>query len=261
MRRLHLHWTGGTHDANDLDRAHYHFLVEGDGKVIRGDQPVTANQAPIRGAYAAHTLRANAGAIAISACCMGGAVQGGTHGKWPLNRIQAHALAEAAAQICDRYGIPVTEKTVLCHGEVERQLGIKQRNKWDPCVLPWAPHLSMSQVCDWWRSEIRRELEKLQAVDVSDEPAEVPIKIVAAGREFDGFLEDGAAWAPARDVVEALGKKLDAYDSAKPSVTVLGTEVKCQIQAGRMFAKARSLATVLNVPLRWDAAARKAVLG
>ena len=29
--------------------------------------------------------------------------------------------------------------TVLGHGEVQRNLGIKQRSKWDPMVLPWAP--------------------------------------------------------------------------------------------------------------------------
>ena len=83
MTRVILHWTGGAHVASYLDRQHYHLIVEGDGNLVRGDQPISANQAPIRGNYAAHTLGCNSGSIGISLASMAGAVESpwnpGTH--------------------------------------------------------------------------------------------------------------------------------------------------------------------------------------
>ena len=44
MSRIHVHWTAGSHKANATDKAHYHILVEGDGKLVRGDKSIKANE-------------------------------------------------------------------------------------------------------------------------------------------------------------------------------------------------------------------------
>lgn len=132
MERVIVHWTAGTYKANSVDREHYHILIEGDGTLVRGDHPITDNQAPISGGYAAHTLNCNSGSIGVSLCCMAGATEVPFKaGKYPMNRIQWEVLSIVVADLCRRYAIPITRGTVLSHAEVQQTLGIKQRNKWD----------------------------------------------------------------------------------------------------------------------------------
>lgn len=63
MKRIILHWTAGTHRVSALDRAHYHFIVAGDGSVIEGDLRPEANRVINSGRYAAHTRGPNIGQI------------------------------------------------------------------------------------------------------------------------------------------------------------------------------------------------------
>src|SRR5690606_9981387 len=124
MQRIILHWTAGTHKANATDRKAYHFLVEGDGKVIRGDPPVDANEPPVKSGYAAHTLNCNSGSIGVSLCCMGGAKESPFDpGKWPMTQTQFDAMIELVRVLAKRYGIPISAETVLSHAEVEGTLG------------------------------------------------------------------------------------------------------------------------------------------
>ena len=63
MKRIMCHWTGGQHRASDLDREHYHFLLEANGTVVRGNRSIVDNVSTADGIYAAHTLRCNTGSI------------------------------------------------------------------------------------------------------------------------------------------------------------------------------------------------------
>lgn len=138
MSRVIVHWTAGTNKASDFDRKHYHILIEGDGKLVRGIPSIKLNEAPAKAGYAAHTLNCNSGSIGISLCGMHGAVEAPFNpGKYPITAEQWKALAEAVADLCERYDIPVSPKTVLSHAEVQANLGIKQRNKWDIATLPF----------------------------------------------------------------------------------------------------------------------------
>jgi len=56
MQRIIVHWTAGSHKASELDRAHYHILIQGDGSLVRGIPTIDLNQAPAKKGYAAHTL-------------------------------------------------------------------------------------------------------------------------------------------------------------------------------------------------------------
>lgn len=136
MKRVHLHWTAGAYAANGLDQNAYHLLIDGTPKLVRGKWPISANVNCPRGAYAAHTLNANTGAIGVSICCMGGAgVTMANHGAYPLKREQWGLAVRAIADLCRFYAIPVTDKTVLTHAEVQPNLGIRQKGKWDIATL------------------------------------------------------------------------------------------------------------------------------
>lgn len=157
MQRIIFHWTAGGYEASSLDREHYHFLIEGDGNAVRGEFPVTANVAPKPGAYAAHTLNCNTRSIGISLCCMAGAQESPFNaGTAPMTAEQWANGVKAGAQLCRRYSIPPTPKTVLTHAEVQANLGIQQRGKWDIAALPFDPNFprTAKAVGDRLRAEI-----------------------------------------------------------------------------------------------------------
>ena len=139
MDRIILHWTAGTHRANATDRRHYHYIIEGDGTVIEGQFPPEANaRGPlISGRYAAHTASLNTGSIGVALAAMHGARERpfdpGAH---PITPAQIEALARLCADLCRRYDIAVTRRTVLTHAEVQPTLGVRQAAKWDVAWLP-----------------------------------------------------------------------------------------------------------------------------
>lgn len=137
MKRIILHWTAGGHTPSNLDREHYHFIVAGDGSVVKGKHPVEANRNPVKGQYAAHTLNCNTGSIGVAVAAMAGAVERPFNpGKAPITPAQVEGLVKLVRDLCRGYGIPVTRETVLSHAEVQPTLGIKQRGKWDIAWLP-----------------------------------------------------------------------------------------------------------------------------
>lgn len=145
MKRIINHWTGGAYVASDTDKEHYHFLIEGDLDVVRGKHSI-ADNVSLRGKssddYAAHTLNSNTGSIGNSVCCMGGARENPFNpGRFPMLKGQWDLLIRVNAQQCIVYDIPVTDKTVLTHAEVQANLGIAQRGKWDYTRLPFLPGL------------------------------------------------------------------------------------------------------------------------
>ncbi|ATB06514.1 N-acetylmuramoyl-L-alanine amidase [Sinorhizobium meliloti] len=160
MERIICHWTAGAHKASEFDRGHYHILIEDDGKLIRGIPSIKLNEAPAQKGYAAHTLGANSGSIGVSLCCMGGANEAPFDpGKYPMNREQWDALTSVVADLCRRYSIPVTDKTVLSHAEVQNNLGIQQRGKWDFTRLAFDPSVKGAKACgDKLRAEAKAKL-------------------------------------------------------------------------------------------------------
>ncbi len=132
MKRIHLHWTAGNHKANSTDKRSYHILVEGDGNLVRGDRPISANAKGSGVKQASHTKNANTGAIGVSLCCMTGAKERPFHaGKQPMTQTQWDKGMQVLEELADAYSIPITSKTILTHAEVQPNLHIKQNNKWD----------------------------------------------------------------------------------------------------------------------------------
>jgi len=175
MKRIILHWTGGTGLANTSDRAHYHILIEQDGKVIAGTRNPESNLDTSDGDYAAHTRALNTGSIGVALCAMSGAREHPfSAGYHAITDAQVDALAVAVADLCATYGIPVTPRTVLTHAEVPVTLGVAQQGKWDVTFLPGmhAPDDPLV-VGDTIRSMIQRELIK-----VSPPVAQGPVTLI-----------------------------------------------------------------------------------
>ncbi|MDX0470271.1 N-acetylmuramoyl-L-alanine amidase [Sinorhizobium meliloti] len=160
MGRIVCHWTAGAHKASEFDRGHYHILIEDEGKLVRGIPSIALNEAPAKRGYAAHTLGANSGSIGVSLCCMGGSNEAPFDpGKYPMTREQWDALTSVVANLCRRYSIPVTDKTVLSHAEVQNNLGIQQRGKWDFTRLAFDPSVKGAKACgDKLRAEAKAKL-------------------------------------------------------------------------------------------------------
>lgn len=163
-KRIICHWTAGAYTVSETDRAHYHVILGLKGgklNVVRGDHTIADNDRTGDGDYAAHVAGINTGSIGLSVACMAGAVKG-NGGSFPLTELLFERLAQAAAECCHAYSIPVTPETVLQHGEVEKWLGKPQSGKWDVCWLPYAPALSSVEVCALFRRKVEWFLERMK---------------------------------------------------------------------------------------------------
>lgn len=170
MKRIIWHWSAGPHKATKLDKKHYHYIFEGDGNMVTGDNPVSANEVIRKGKpYAAHTYRSNTGSIGVSMACMLNARERPLdYGSQPMTEVQFEACMKYTAELCKKYNIKVTNKTVLSHAEVQPNLGIKQRGKWDFTVLPFKPKLRGAKACgDYARQRVKfyMGIEDLEIVD------------------------------------------------------------------------------------------------
>lgn len=163
MDRLHLHWTGGSYAAGSNGN-HYNFLVDGDPKLARGRS--LEHQVPplVLGKYAGHTLNANSRAVGLAICCMGGVgVARGRHGAFPMKKAQWDMAVRASAEIVDFYSIAIDRTHLLTHAEVQANLGITQRGKWDIIELSFdmdftrglSDQAAAKKVGDRYRDEVK----------------------------------------------------------------------------------------------------------
>lgn len=167
MQRIILHWTGGGPRASDTDKQHYHLLIEDDGTLIRGVHPITANEVltgKSSSQYAAHVARLNTGSIGIGLCGMACARESPLDfGDHPLTATQWKRACTVLAALADRYAIPVDNRHVLTHAEVEPNLGVRQANKWDITVLAFDPTCRGHRaVGDKLREQVLADLARLK---------------------------------------------------------------------------------------------------
>ena len=137
INKIILHWSAGTHTPSALDRQHYHFIIDGAGKVHPGNLAPEANLNTADGHYAAHTRGCNTGSIGIAVAAMAGAVERPFNaGRYPITPAQMDALVKLTRDLAAKYKIAVTRETILTHAEVQPTLKIAQRGKWDICWIP-----------------------------------------------------------------------------------------------------------------------------
>jgi len=160
MQRIIAHWSAGAWRASDLDKEHYHFIIEGTGTVVKGDHDIADNVSTADDDYAAHTRGCNTGSIGVSLACMAGAIESPFHaGKFPMTEVQWARAMDVIAELAAFYGIPVTDKTILSHAEVQPNLGIRQAGKWDFTRLAFAPEIVGAKGCgDKMRRDVRARM-------------------------------------------------------------------------------------------------------
>lgn len=220
MRRLIGHWTAGNHKASDTDKKAYHVLFEGDGNVVRGVPSISANSGGLKDGYAAHTLNCNTDSIGASMCGMAGAVESPFNaGRAPLTLVQWKAFVAGTAELAHFYGIPIGVKTTLFHAEVQANLGITQKSKWDVIRLAFDPSVvGAKAVGDKWRAEM---LAHLAGTAVAGPPDPVPAGAIAVAKvsAASSSTKTGAATGtvPAGTRVEVLTPGADRVRVKTPA--------------------------------------------
>jgi hypothetical protein len=181
MKRVICHWSEGNYKANSTDIEHYHILIEGDGTVRGGDHTIDDNSNVADNDYAAHTLNANTESIGVACCCMVGCQESPFKpGAQPMKKSQWDTMVQVVAELCQFYGIPVTLTTVLGHGEVQANLKITQKGKWDPMVWPWDTSKTRAQVGAALREQVAAALAKLGHRASAVRAAAIPTAAAAA---------------------------------------------------------------------------------
>jgi hypothetical protein len=256
MDRVILHWTAGDLEASSTDLEHYHILIEGDGRLVRGEHAISDNLSTADGNYAAHTRSCNARSIGVSLCGMWQAIEQPFYqGSRPVTFIQWSQMAEATADLCRFYEIPVDHVHVLFHGEVQRVLHIPQRGKWDPFAFHLFPGFTAQQIGDQFRRQVKAALLR------HEEPqGTMPVRVVVGHAQVadDAYLIAGDSYVPVRPVVNALG-----YEIAQVTeeAVVVRAEIRGEVKllglplvnrGGRGFVRTSLLATALLLNKEWD---------
>jgi N-acetyl-anhydromuramyl-L-alanine amidase AmpD len=148
LSRIIFHWTGSTYTPNDTDKQHYHFIIDGDGKVIKGKYKPEDNTNCQDGIYARHTGGMNTGSIGIAISAM--------YSKdYPIKRIQLEAACKLAAELSIKYGIRLTSKNILTHAKVGQLLPRStSAGKIDINNLPCVAVYGIDNVCNWLLNKI-----------------------------------------------------------------------------------------------------------
>lgn len=284
MKRIIVHWTAGAHKASSLDLAHYHILIEADGMLVKGSHSIKDNVSTDN-IYAAHTFGLNTGSIGVSVCCMAGAVEAPFKpGSFPMTQAQWETMSQVVAELCDFYDIPVTQTTVLGHGEVAKNLGINQDGKWDPMVLPWETSLTKKHVGDTFRKLVKDKMTG--PTRAPETPASITAVIMGKNfREAQIFNEKSLiktrplveefGWAilhANQTIVEfglndgndpqSIPYKLINQSNEMVKVSATATEAEIVDLINRYgFAAATDLGRMLNLPIEWDGATRTVTIG
>lgn len=110
LKMITFHYTAGVYEPNSVDLNAYHFLIDGEGHVHKGTHKPEDNINCKDGVYARHCGGGNTGNIGIAVCgCYSNA--------YPIKRIQIEAACKLAAELCNKYGIRITDRSVLTHAE------------------------------------------------------------------------------------------------------------------------------------------------
>lgn len=158
-----LHWAASSYNVTDNVKKHYNFVIDEIGTVHNGLHPLSHQTPPLNsGGYAAHTRRHNSYQAGIGLMGMHGATSNPFKaGKYPITKASFDEAVRLTATICIDHKITVTNKTVLSHAEVQKNLGIPQRGKWDISRLPWDDSIKgATEVGNHYRNLVRAEMER-----------------------------------------------------------------------------------------------------
>ena len=148
IKGIIIHWTGGVYEPNSTDREHYHFLVDGNGRVINGKYKPSDNINCNDGRYAAHCGGGNTGRIGIALCGM-------WSNDYPIKRIQLEAMCKKVAELSKIYGIPIKNTTIMTHSEFgHKNPHTSSFGKIDIDKLPCIALYDRTLIGNWIRNKV-----------------------------------------------------------------------------------------------------------
>ena len=162
MKRIIIHWTAGTNYPTVFEKEHYHYLIDGMGKIHNGKYKPEDNEICRVGKYAAHTGGGNTASIGVAMCGMANFKTPNFCGKYPIQKKQFESCMEFCAKLAKKYQISVSSKTVMTHYE----FGIANpkstsAGKIDIIYLPPYPWVSKDEIGSFIRSKIKWYLQKI----------------------------------------------------------------------------------------------------
>lgn len=162
MKRIIIHWTAGTNQPCNTDYEHYHYLINGDGLLIKGKYKPEDNLNCNDGKYAQHCGGGNTGSIGIAMCGMYGFKNKSNVGQYPLTAKQCERCFKLIAELSKKYNIPISKQTVLTHFE----FGLLHPNttsagKIDITYLPPYSFLTAGKIGNFIRDKARWYLYQL----------------------------------------------------------------------------------------------------
>lgn len=163
MKRLIIHWTGGSYTPNARDLECYHFLVDDTGKVHKGKFRPEANLNCQKGKYAAHTGGGNTGSIGVSMCGMYGFKNKTCTGNYPITARQFEAVMKLCAELTIKYSIEITPQTVMTHYEFgEKHPDTTSAGKIDITYIPPYSWVDKNDAGSFIRSKIKWYRNQIQ---------------------------------------------------------------------------------------------------
>lgn len=163
LNKITIHWTAGkgTPTINELEP--YHYLIDETGRCWNGRHKPEDNLNCKDGNYAAHTGGGNTGNIGIAMCGMGGYKNPKNIGLYPITAYQFESCMLKVAELCVRYGIPVTPETVFTHYEFGlRHPKTKSYGKPDISYIPPYPWVTKDDCGSFIRSKVKWYLERIK---------------------------------------------------------------------------------------------------
>ena len=156
MKRIIIHWTAGVYQPNTHEFESYHYLINGDGLVIKGKYTPEDNLNCSDGLYARHTGGGNTGAIGIALCGMFGFINRKSVGKFPLTKIQCERCFKLIAELSKKYNIDITPSTVLTHYEFGKtHPKSSSAGKIDIVYLAPYPDIPQDEIGDCFRKKAK----------------------------------------------------------------------------------------------------------
>lgn len=148
ITRIHWHWAVSTYDVTPRVRSHYNGVFDYEGNEYDGGAPAQhqANYSYGQNKVGvSHTLSANTGSVGLSVACLSGvrpdwSEMSVIQGKYPVTWKAIDAMLEKTAELCEAFDIYPSKWTTLNHAEVQPNLGIRQKGKWDIQILPHEPN-------------------------------------------------------------------------------------------------------------------------
>lgn len=140
LKRIILHWTAGKNIPNKADLEHYHYIVDGCGKVYSGKFQPEANIICKNNQYAMHTKLGNTGSIGVSMCGMLGFISPKNIGNYPIKKQQAENCFYFCSKLCKKYSLSLNNNYITTHYHFNQKHNIKT-GKIDISFLPPYPDI------------------------------------------------------------------------------------------------------------------------